>query len=82
LSVGTTSSYYHHIDSISSLQKELRECISEVEQIEEASRATDSSKKKDWLKITEEEQEEHQEKVELHATLDGYFIIHNNADCK
>ena len=38
--------------------KELKECISEVERIEEASsRATDSSiKKKEWLTIKKEEE--------------------------
>jgi hypothetical protein len=61
--------------------KELKECISEVEQIieEEASGANYSVKQKDWLKITKEEQKE---KVELPISiLDGYFI-HNNADFK
>ena len=60
--------------------KELKECISEVEQVLDAnSRATNSSSKKiDWLAMKKEEQKE---KVEMSATLDGYFI-HMNADCK
>jgi hypothetical protein len=62
--------------------KELKECISVVEQLEEASRATDNSssgKKLDWLKKKEEGQDE---KVKLPATLDGYFIIYNSIDCE
>ena len=60
--------------------KELKECISEVEQIEGAnSRGTDSSKKRDWLM---EEEEERQEEEEAPATtLDGYFT-HNNVNFK
>jgi hypothetical protein len=56
--------------------KELKECISEVEQIKEADRVTnnDSKKKERWL--TEEE-----EGVPTIVTLDGYFI-HNNANFK
>jgi hypothetical protein len=45
------STLFHHY-------KELKECISEVERIEEEARASDS-KKKEWL--TEKEQEEKQE---------------------
>ena len=51
--------------------KELKECISEIQQIQEASRATDS-KKKEWLTIKEE--------VPI-DTLDGYFI-QNTANYK
>ena len=59
---------FHHYE-------ELKKCISEIEQIEEASRAADSSrsdsiKKIDWLTIREEKVEE---KVELPATFDGLF---------
>jgi hypothetical protein len=47
---------YHHIDSVSSLYKELKECISEVERIQEASRVTNNgSKKKGSFAIKEEE---------------------------
>ena len=66
--------------------KELKECISEFEQIEEASRATDS-KKKDWSTMKrkeEQEEEEIQDKKEeekMPTTLDGYFI-QNNANYK
>jgi hypothetical protein len=70
--------------------KELKECMSEVEQIitdANSSRANDcsrSNKKLDWLTIKEEEEdtgEEEQQKIELPATLDGYFI-HNNTNYK
>jgi hypothetical protein len=30
----STTSSYHHIDSVSSLYKELKECMSEVKQLE------------------------------------------------
>ena len=56
--------------------KELKECMSEVEQIEEASsRAIDSNiKNKEWLTIREEEQEETQKQEEENLTRwDGYF---------
>jgi hypothetical protein len=54
--------------------KELKECISEVEQIQEASRVTNKgSKKKEWL--TEKAE------VPTTVTLDDYFI-HNNANFK
>jgi hypothetical protein len=46
LSVSAASSY-HHIDSVSSLQKELKECISEVEQIEEARATTTTAVRKE-----------------------------------
>jgi hypothetical protein len=83
LSVGATPSYYHYIDSVSSLQKELKECITEVEQIQEAGRVTNNgSKKKHWLTIKEEEEQELEQKQEMPTTtLDGYFI-HNNATMK
>jgi hypothetical protein len=61
--------------------KELKECVSEVERIEEeaSSRAIDSSTKKiDWLRIKEEkgaeDQEEQKEKI-LPTILDGYFLF-------
>jgi hypothetical protein len=74
LSDSTTSPHYH-IDSVPSLQKELKESITEVEQIQEASRVrNDSSKEKGWFTIKEEE-------VSTTVTLDGYFI-HNNANFK
>jgi hypothetical protein len=57
--------------------KELKECIAEVEQIKEASRATNysSNKKIDWFTIKEEEEYtgEEEQKIELPATLNGYF---------
>ena len=37
--VGITSSYYHYVDSVTSLHKELKECISEVERIEARGRS-------------------------------------------
>jgi hypothetical protein len=79
LSAGTTSANCY-VNSISSLQKELKECISEVERIEDG---VNSSKKKEWLKIKEEKEEEkHQEEEEAPAiTLDSYFI-NNNANYK
>ena len=61
--------------------KELKECISEVEQIEARSRAIDSSTKKiDWWTIREEkgaeEQEEQKEEMLFPTTtLDGYFLF-------
>jgi hypothetical protein len=61
--------------------KELKECISEVEQMEASSRAIDSStKNKEWLTIREEkgaeEQEEQEEEMLPPPTnLDGYFFI-------
>ena len=43
--------------------KELKECISEVEQIQEASRVTNkSSKKKQWLTTKEEEEDDREKK--------------------
>jgi predicted RNA-binding protein with RPS1 domain len=60
---------YHYVDSVSSLQKELKECMSEVEQIE--ARVNDnSSKKRSGLTIKEEEEEQQQqeEKQEVPAT--------------
>jgi hypothetical protein len=60
--------------------KELKECISEVERIEEeAGRATDS-KKKEWLTEKEEKQEE-KEEVPTTVNIDGYFI-QNHANFK
>jgi hypothetical protein len=61
--------------------KELKECISEVERVEEASRATDS-KKKDWLTKEKEEEEKHEQKEEVPATttLDSYFIYNKIAE--
>jgi hypothetical protein len=56
--------------------KELKKCISEIEQID-ASRATDSSsgKKIDWLTMREENlEEEQEEREEMPATLDGVII--------
>jgi hypothetical protein len=61
--------------------KELKECISEVERIEEAtsSRATYDSKKKEWLPIRgekgAEEQEEQKEEMLPTTALDGYFLF-------
>jgi hypothetical protein len=55
---------------------ELKECISEVEQIQEASRITNNGSKKKERWLTEEEEE-----VPTTVTLDGYFI-HNNANFK
>jgi hypothetical protein len=55
--------------------KELKECISEVERIEESSRAS-ASKKKEWSTKKEEEEETSA------ATLDGYLIHNNNANHK
>jgi hypothetical protein len=49
--------------------KELKECISEVEQIEGANRATDDSSKNMGLTIEEEQREE------VATTLDGYFLF-------
>jgi DNA topoisomerase VI subunit B len=57
--------------------KELKECIQELERIEEeVSRTTtaDSSKKKEWLKDKEGEKQDSQKEEEILATLDGYFI--------
>ena len=56
--------------------------MSEVEQIQEASRVTnDSSKKKEWLMIKEEEGKQEEKQETSAATLDGY-LIHNNTNCK
>jgi hypothetical protein len=71
LSASTTSSY-HHIDSVSSLQKELKECMAEVKRLE--GKVMSSSKNNEELMIKKEE--------EAPATpLDGYFI-HNNVNFK
>jgi hypothetical protein len=54
--------------------KELKECISEVEQME--ARAN-SSKKKEWLTIIREEQQNQDEREKMlpaTTTMDGYFI--------
>jgi hypothetical protein len=61
--------------------KELTECISEVERIDDR---VNSNKRKEWLTIKEEvrkEQQEKEEEVPTTVTLDGYFI-HNNANFK
>ncbi len=50
--------------------KQLTECISEVERIENRV----NSKKKEWLMIKEEEEK-------MPTTLDGYFVG-NNPNCK
>jgi hypothetical protein len=51
--------------------KELKECVSEVEQIEGvSSRATDDSSKNRGLTIEEEQKEE------IPATLDDYFLFY------
>lgn len=59
--------------------KELKECIYEVERIdEEASKANnDSSKKRDWLTIKggEEKQSEEEMPRPNKNTLDGYIIL-------
>ena len=56
--------------------KELKECISEVEQIEASSRAIDSrSKNKEWLTIREEEEQETQEQKEEIPTALGSYIL-------
>jgi hypothetical protein len=61
--------------------KDLKECISEVKQIEVTIRATYSSskKKEEWLRIKEEEEGE-EEKPELKegmppTILDGYILL-------
>ena len=59
--------------------KELKECISEVEQmIEASSRAIDdsySSKKIDWLMIREEQEQELKEEMLPLTTLDEYVLL-------
>ena len=58
--------------------KELKECISEVEQVIDAgSRATVDSKtmKIDWLTIMEEEKQEEQKQEMPLTTLNDYFFI-------
>ena len=72
LSASTTSPY-RYVDSVPSLYKELKECISEVERIEEETIATESSKN---MELTKK-----QEETVSATTLDGYFI-HNNANSK
>jgi hypothetical protein len=62
--------------------KELKVCISEVEQIEGvSSKATDdysSNKKIDWLTIMEEEKLEEQKQEIPLTTLNDYFFIQND----
>lgn len=55
MSASTTSAYHHYVNSVSPLQKELKECISEVERIGEASRFTDSKKKDSLMKEEKKE---------------------------
>jgi hypothetical protein len=58
--------------------KQLTQCISEVEQIEERV----NSKKRKWLTKKEgKEKEKQEEKEEVRTTLDSYFIK-NKADIK
>ena len=62
-------------------QKQLTECISEVERIEDRV----NSKKKEWLTEKKEEKQEQKEEEEEQvptSTLDGYFINNNNANFK
>jgi hypothetical protein len=59
--------------------KELKECISEVKQLEGKVNSSNSSKNKEELTIMKEE-EERQEEVSI-DTLDGY-IIQNNVNFK
>ena len=82
MSAGATSSY-HYVDSFPSLYKELKECMSEVERIEEAGRAanTNSSKNKELLKEKKEEEEQEEKEQIPIRSLDGYFI-QSNANCK
>jgi hypothetical protein len=63
MSAGAASSY-RHIDSVSSLQ-ELKECISEVERIDDRD---NRRKKRSGLTIKEEEQQQQEEKQEVSAT--------------
>ena len=73
----------NHISILFHHYQELKECISEVEQIEGVSRsATDkssSNKNIDWLTIKEEKEEdtgeEEQKEEMLPTTLDGYFLF-------
>jgi hypothetical protein len=61
---------FHHYE-------ELKKCISEIEHIEEASRATDNSssgKKIDWLTISEGKVDEEQEEAPS-TSLDGYILL-------
>ena len=53
---------FHHYE-------ELKECISEVEQLKEASRATTNSSRNMQLTIEEEQKEE------TLTTVDGYFLF-------
>ena len=62
--------------------KELKECISEVDQIIEDNQVNRSSKKKEeeWLTIKEEEEEKGEEEQEQmkempSTTLDGYILL-------
>ena len=63
--------------------KELKECISEVEQTQEASTVrNDSSKRKYWLTKKEEQQQQQEEKQEAPATTlererESYFVKNN-----
>jgi hypothetical protein len=57
--------------------KELKECISEVEQMEEETSRATESKKKEWLRGKEEEKQ----KEMPTSTLGGYFTK-NNANFK
>jgi hypothetical protein len=63
--------------------KELKECISEVEQIQEASTVRNySSKRKYWLTKKEEQQQQQEEKQEAPATTlererESYFVKNN-----
>ena len=73
---GATSSN-HYIYFVSSLQ-ELKECICEVERIDEAaSKANnDGSKKRDWLTIKGgEEKQSEEEMPRPNNTLDDYIIL-------
>jgi hypothetical protein len=56
--------------------KQLTECISEVERIEDR---VNSSKKKEWF--LKKKEEKYEEKEEVPTTLDNYFVK-NNANFK
>ena len=61
------SSLFHHY-------KELKECISEVEQIEGKVNISSNKNKEELMTKKEEEQEEKQQEEEASAaTLDGYW---------
>jgi hypothetical protein len=57
--------------------KELKECISEVEQIMEGQVNYSKKREEEWLTVKEEEEEQEtqEQKKENPTTLDGYILL-------